>query len=240
MNDERRAPSLADYILESPITWLFTAINLGVFAIVWNRGETEGTSLTVDTLRSFGAVYRPRVQAGEYWRLLTAVFLHTGWIHLLWNSWAMFGWCASIEKAVGSLWFAFAYVTTGVAASAVSVLSHTVTAAGASGAGFGMIAVILALLYRRAGGWDPFISSPAVKNILVNTGIWVLIGFSGFIRMDNYAHLGGFAFGVPCGLVLGFRRGQHRGRWIAGLAAYILVILALVVAACVPEFGFGD
>ena len=240
MSDERRGSPLADYILESPVTWLFTAINLGVFFIVWNRSDTDGSRLTAETLREFGAVYRPLVQGGDYWRLLTAVFLHTGWVHLLWNSWAMFGWCASIEKSVGSGWFAFAYVTTGIGASAVSVLSHTVTAAGASGAGFGMIAVILGLLYRRAGGWDPFIGSPVVKNILVNTGIWIAIGFSGFIRMDNYAHLGGFAFGVPCGLLLGFRRGQNRGRWIAGLAAYMLVFLGVVVAACVPGWGFGD
>ena len=119
------------------------------------------------------------------------------------------------------------------------VLAHPAFGAGSSGAGFGMIAVILALLYRRAGSWEAFISNPAAKTMLVNTGIWVLIGFSGAIRMDNYAHLGGFAFGIPCGLLLETRRGRSRGRWIAGLAAYIFVWLGVVVAACIPGLGFG-
>jgi len=239
MSGERRG-SFADYILESPITWLITAINLGVFLIAWSRGESARGSLSGETLVSYGAVHRLLVQqGGDYWRLITAVFLHVGWIHLLWNAWAMFGWCASIEKTVGSTWFAFAYVTTGVGASAVSVLGHLALSAGASGAGFGMVAVTLSILYRRAGSWDSFISSPFVKQILINTGLWVVIGFTALSAMDNFAHLGGFAFGLPCGLLLENRRGRHRGRWIAGLAAYILVWLGVVVAACVPGLGFG-
>ena len=235
----RGESSLADRILESPITWLFTAINLGVFTIAYLHGESQGERLSGETLLGYGAMERYHVWGGEYWRLLTAVFLHVGWIHLLWNTWALFSWCASIEKTVGSVWFAFAYITTGIGASAVSVLAHPAFGAGSSGAGFGMIAVILALLYRRAGSWEAFISNPAAKTMLVNTGIWVLIGFSGAIRMDNYAHLGGFAFGIPCGLLLETRRGRSRGRWIAGLAAYIFVWLGVVVAACIPGLGFG-
>jgi rhomboid protease GluP len=235
----RGAPSIADRVLESPITWLFTAINLGVFTIAYLHGETRGEGLSGETLLHYGAMERYHVWAGEYWRLLTAVFLHVGWIHLLWNSWALFSWCASIERTVGSTWFAFAYITTGIGASAVSVIAHPAFGAGSSGAGFGMIAVILSLLYRRSGSWDAFVSNPLAKNMLVNTGIWVVIGFSGAIRMDNYAHLGGFAFGIPCGLLLETRRGPRRAGWIAGLAAYILVWLGVVVAACIPGLGFG-
>lgn len=235
----RDGASFADRILESPITWLFTAINLGVFTIAFFQGEHRGETLTGDTLLTYGAMERYRVWGGEYWRLVTAVFLHVGWIHLLWNTWGMFGWCASIERTVGSGWFAFAYLTTGIGASAISVIGHHVLAAGASGAGFGMIAVILALLYRREGSWDSFISNPYVKNMLVNTGIWVAIGLAGLMRMDNYAHLGGFVLGLPCGFLLGNRHGRRRPLWIAGLAAYILVWLGLVVVACIPGLGFG-
>jgi rhomboid protease GluP len=232
--------SLADRILESPITWLITAINLGVFTIAWIQGEHRGESLSGETLLTYGAVGRHLVwDLGEYWRLLTAVFLHIGWIHLLWNTWGMFGWCADIERTVGSAWFAFAYVTTGVGASAVSVIGHSSFGAGASGAGFGMIAVILALLYRRAGSWEAFWSSSSIRSILINTGIWVAIGFAGLIRMDNYAHLGGFALGIPCGLVLESRRGKNRPLWIAGVVAYMVVVIGLVVVACIPGLGFG-
>ncbi|RPH47757.1 MAG: rhomboid family intramembrane serine protease [Planctomycetota bacterium] len=237
MSESRSFP---DRILESPITWLVTAINLGVFTIAFLQGEHRGESLTGETLITYGAVERYRVWNGDYWRLATAMFLHIGWIHLLWNTWAMFSWCAVIERTVGSAWFAFAYLTTGIGACALSVLGHHVLSVGASGAGFGMSAVILSLLYRREGSWNAFIASPTVKNILVNTGIWIAIGFAGLVRMDNYAHLGGFALGIPCGLLLGFRRSRNRTLWIAGLAAYILGWLALVVIACIPGMAIGD
>jgi rhomboid protease GluP len=239
MRGDRSWAAVADRILESPLTWLITALNLGVFIIAWMDTKHEGWTLSGAGLLSYGAMERGHIWRGDYWRLLTCVFLHVGWIHLLWNTYGMFGWCADMEKAVGSGWFAFGYLTTGVGASAVSVLGHPAFGAGASGAGFGMIGMLLSMLYRREGSWDAFIRSPHVRNILVNTGIWVLIGMSGVMRMDNYAHLGGFAFGILCGLVVGRRRGRQERRWIVSLAAYILVWAGVVAAACVPGLGFG-
>jgi rhomboid protease GluP len=237
----RGAHSITDRILEIPITCLFLAINLGVFGIAWTNGEHHRDSLSVDTSIAYGAVERILVQAGDYWRLLTAVFLHGGWIHLLLNCWMLFVWCGEVERTVGSLWFAFAYVTTGIGASAVSVLSRDVPSVGASGALFGILAVVLAILYRRAGSWESFMSRPGAKQLLIQIVFWLAVGFGFFGGIiDNYAHLGGFAFGVPCGLLLEGRRGRNRNRWIAGLAAYIFVWLGVVVAACVPGWGIGQ
>ncbi|HVE41115.1 MAG TPA: rhomboid family intramembrane serine protease [Planctomycetota bacterium] len=236
----RGAHSIADRILEVPITCLFTAIVLGVFAIAWTHGEHEGISLSGDTLRSYGAMHRVLVSNGDYWRLLTAMFMHANWLHLLLNTYMLFTWGGEVERTVGSVWFSFAYVTTGLGASAVSVLSHSVTSVGASGALFGIVAVVLAILYRRAGSWESFMSNPGARSILVQSVVWILIGFSVLRGIDNYAHLGGFAFGIPCGLLLEGRRGRNRNRWIAGLAAYILLVLGVVVAACIPGLGFGE
>ena len=228
-----------DRLLESPVIWFITALNLGIFGIAWSRGEMVGGDLTRETLLAFGANARYHIWSGEYWRLLSAVFLHVGVIHLLWNTWAMFGWCAGVERTVGSAWFTFAYLSTGIGASAVSVLSHHVISAGASGAGFGMISVTLSMLYRRAGSWEAFMANPFVKQVLVNTAIWVAIGFTAVAAMDNYAHLGGFAFGIPCGLLVESRRGRKRSAWFVALAAYILVWGGVVVAACIPGVGIG-
>jgi len=237
MSEDRPSPSPVDRILESPLTWLITAVNLGVFLIAWLE-KHEGLDLTSESLLGFGAMERGHIWEGDYWRLLTCVFLHVSWIHLLWNTYGMFGWCADMEKTVGSGWFALGYLTTGVGASAVSVLAHPAYGAGASGAGFGMIGMLLSLLYRREGSWESFLRSPPVRNILVNTGIWVLIGMSGVMRMDNYAHLGGFAFGILCGLVVGRRRGRQQRMWIVWLAAYLLLWAGVVAASCVPGLGF--
>jgi rhomboid protease GluP len=232
--------SLADRILESPLTWFITAINLGIFFIAWQKGAHEGGSLYSETLQAFGAVHRGMIQErGEYWRLATAIFLHVGWIHLLWNTYGMFSWCAFIERKVGSAWFAFAYLTTGIGASAVSVLGNGGTAAGASGAGFGMVGMTLAFLYRSAGSWRGFKSDADVRWILKMTAIWFLIGAVQIVRMDNWAHGGGLVFGVACGFVLGSKRRQLRAAWVAGLGAYILVWTAVVVLACIPGMGLG-
>lgn len=211
-----------------------------MFFVAWSRGETIRGNLTQESLLAFGALGRYHVLGGEYWRLLSAMFMHVWLLHLFWNSWAMFGWCAGIERLVRSAWFAFAYLSTGIAASAASLIGHPVVSAGASGAGFGMIGVTLAILYRRAGGWDPFMADPFVKQVLINTAIWVVIGLTALSNMDNYAHLGGFVFGIPCGLIVEGRRGRKRPVWIAGLVAYILVWLGVVVAACIPGMGFGQ
>lgn len=230
---------MADHIMESPLSWLFVALNLGIFVIAYTRGERDGESLSAETLIAYGALERSLVWAGDPWRMLTAVFLHVGWIHLLLNLFGMFPRCMDIEKTVGSAWFAFAYASTGIGAYAVSVIGHPAFSAGASGAGFGMFGVTLSMLYRREGSWSAFTANPFARRIIANLAIWVALGYLTIINMDNYAHLGGFAFGIPCGLILEARRGKNRTKWMAGLAAYMLVWLGVVVVACIPGLGFG-
>lgn len=233
----REGSSLADVVLLSPLTWLISAINLGVFTLCWWRGH-EGLDADPVVLLKLGWSMRHFVQSGEYWRLLTAVFLHASWIHVGINTICMFGWCASIERAVGSRWFAFAYLTTGIGASATSVLASPGPSVGASGAGFGMIAVTLAILYRREGDWGRFLANPFVRTTINWAGGWILAGFFLIPGLDNFAHLGGLAFGVFCGLLVERRRGRHEARWMAWLAAYILVWAGVVAAACTPGVGF--
>src|SRR5882672_11577430 len=238
MNGSRAGSSFIDRILHTPVTWLIVALNIGLFVLAWIRDGAQGLALDIETLRAFGASSRWLVQHGDPWRLLTAVFLHANWLHLGVNTFFMVGWCAAVEKSAGSLWFAFAYLTTGIGGFAASALTGPYLSVGASGAGFGVVAVVLSLLYRREGSWDRFISNPGVRQTLIWGGGWILVGFL-FIRgLDNSAHLGGFALGVPCGLVLGGRQGRRRPAWLASLAAYILVWLGIVVLACIPGGGF--
>jgi len=240
MSGARGGHFLADRILETPVTWLFTAINLGVFAAAYFHEGRFKEGLEWETLQAYGACSRYHVWGGDYWRLLTAVFIHGGVLHLLMNSFFLFSWCSDLERTVGSAWFAFAYVTTGIAASAASVIAHPVLSVGASGAGFGIIGVTLSILYRRAGSWEAFMSSPGVRKVLGFTAIVLVVGFTMLPHvLDNYAHLGGFVMGLPCGLILESRRGRRRPIWIAGVVAYMVVWIGLVVVACIPGFGFG-
>lgn len=240
MAREREGDGLVDIVNRSPLTWLITAINLGIFTLAWIRGGSSGLGVDVEVLLSLGASNRAYVQDGDYWRLLTAVFLHSDWIHVLVNSVFMFSWCATVERTVGPGWFAFAYLTMGSGSFAASVLGRPYTSVGASGAGFGMIAVVLAMLYRREGNWNSFISNPYVRSILSQVAFWILIGFFVFRGMDNVAHVGGLVLGVLCGLILERRRGRREVKWMLTLGAYILVWAGVVVASCIPGMGFGQ
>lgn len=239
MAQERDGNGFLDAVNRSPLSWLIAAVNLGIFTLAWIRGGSAGLGVDTEVLLNLGASNRYYVQSGDFWRLLTAVFLHSDWVHVLVNTVFMFSWCAMVERTVGSAWFAFAYLTMGVGSFAVSVLGRPGTSVGASGAGFGMIAVVLAMLYRREGSWNNFTSNPYVRSIVSQVAFWILIGFFVLRGMDNFAHVGGLVLGMGCGLVLERRRGRHEVKWMVSLGAYILVWLGLVVAACIPGMGFG-
>ena len=81
-------------------------------------------------------------------------------------------------------------------------------------------------------------SNPMARQIMIQLFVWTLVGYFLIRNMDNYAHLGGAAFGIPCGLLLEARRGKKRTFWMAGLAAYILVWVGVVAAACYPRHSF--
>ena len=80
-------------ILETPASWVLPAINILWFLFISAHGDTNN----VETLIRYGATERVRIwKYGESWRLLTSCFLHVGWIHLLMNTYFMFGWCRNV------------------------------------------------------------------------------------------------------------------------------------------------
>jgi len=223
-----------DALLASPATWAISAVNILWFLYVNAHGDTRNPEILV----RFGATERTRIwREGESWRLLSSCFLHIGWLHLLWNSYGMFGWCAHVEAELGTVPFTMAYLMTGIGAAAVSVLGHRSISAGASGSGFGMIGVTLMIAYRHLGSWSAFFSNSAVLGILKTTIAWILIGVF-LIRMDNYAHVGGLIFGVIAGYALSFEPGDPAR--IPVLLIVIAVWIGVVLASLNPRFARRD
>lgn len=219
-------------LLDSPATSAISAINVLWFLFVTAHGDTRNP----ETLIRFGATERSRIwREGESWRLLTSCFLHIGWLHMLWNTYMMFGWCAHVEEKLGSIPFALAYLMTGIGASASSVLGHRAISAGASGAGFGMIGVTLMIEYRRLGSWDLFFSDPMAVSILRSTAIWILLGIFVIRGMDNFAHVGGLVFGLLAGTALSLGPGDPRR--IPVVLAVLAVWLVVVFASLTPRFA---
>jgi membrane associated rhomboid family serine protease len=214
----------------TPATWLILAINTVVFLVA----EASGGTTHIATLIRFGASERSLIWAGEYWRFVTPMFLHIGWMHFVWNGLMMLPLCLRTERELGSFRFVLAYLATGVGATATSLLFHDVVSAGASGAGFGLIGISLVLDYRKLGGLKPFLEHPAMRQNLILIAIWVGLGFMSN-WMDNYAHLGGLFFGLLLGALLTSAPAAF-GAWGLTLrAGFALLLGATVVAAAVPR-----
>src|SRR5262249_39038114 len=129
--------------------------NVAIFLVEWVYGGMGIMSTDVRVLVALGAKQNALVIGGlQYWRMITCMFLHIGFLHLLFNNYALWIIGQEIEKLYGSARFVVLYVVTGVLASVCSlVLSPEAVSAGASGAIFGLFGVL---------GTFPFSYPPAI------------------------------------------------------------------------------
>ncbi len=212
------------------LTAVILAANVGVFLVEVLLGGA--TNLLV--LRRLGAMVPERIADGEYWRLLTAMFLHVGVFHLLLNSYALYLFGTIVEGTLGTLRFAAVYFVSGFVASATSYAfgAPMRVAAGASGAIFGLLGAWLAYNWRRRSlsmaQWN-------MRTALFLVVINVLFGLT-FRGIDNAAHLGGLVAGVMAGLAAegaGRRRVRQATRVMgfALLAAAGVLLVAVRTAA---------
>lgn len=178
------------YIRWYPITTAIMIINL----ILWLLMEIFGSSKDVVTLIEFGAMYySPLAPPAEIWRYVTAMFLHIGFEHLLFNSFALFVFAPPLEVILGRWRYIGFYFVCGIAGNALSGLVHTepYVGAGASGAIYGIFAAYLFIAIFRKDLFD----------YQTKQTIWVII-IAGFVYslvvrgVDLSAHLGGFIAGV--------------------------------------------
>lgn len=190
--------------------------------------ETHGSSTDPEILVRFGALERGRVWAGEPWRLLSAAFLHVGWIHLWWNVGFGVLACRLVERAIGSGRLLVVYLASALGASALSLIGQDAIAAGASGPLFGVVGAILALHRRGLPSWRAFLRSGAT--------LWTLGGIASMaillplfrVHADQLAHLGGLATGAAAGWLLSPRGPRRALPWVAFGAALGILVAAAV------------
>ncbi|GAB7386737.1 rhomboid protease YqgP [Bacillaceae bacterium] len=198
-------------------SYVLLAVNLLMFLWLTLQGGSENT----ETLIRYGAKYNPLILEGEWWRFLTPVFLHIGFAHLLFNSFALYALGAVVERIYGSFRFLVIYFLSGVSGNVASFLFTPNISAGASGAIFGCFG---ALLYFGTQHRNLF-SRTMGKDLWLMLAVNLAIGFI-YPGIDNYAHLGGLGGGF---LAAGALALPHaRPRWwkrFAFAAAVILLIL---------------
>jgi rhomboid protease GluP len=168
-----------------PVTVAILALLVLIFVVELRVGALASREAIV----AMGALARERVAAGEYWRLLTAPWLHGSVDHLVGNGIALFILGMVCEAAFGRAQFVVLYVLSGLAGSLVSVAMSAGPSVGASGAIFGLqgAAIVLFRLHRDR----LLVRDRRVGFVLI---VWALYTIFGGIMepfIDNGAHIGG-------------------------------------------------
>lgn len=185
----------------APLTKLLLAAIVAAFGLqIW--GETSGTDLV-----AVGANERTAVLAGQYWRLLTSMFLHGGLLHLALNAWALYQLGTLFESLLGSSRMLGTYFVSGIAGSVASIVWTQAPSVGASGAIFGLLGALIAFLLRRRDALSPG-GKAILSQLVMWAGINLFLGFQ-MPGIDNAGHLGGLAAGFLLGLLLR-ERGSYR------------------------------
>jgi rhomboid protease GluP len=162
---------------------------------------------------------------GEYYRLLTSMFLHGGWVHLMFNGLALFSFGQEVERRYGQIRFLLIYFLGGLGGSVFSLLQGDNLSVGASGAIFALFGAVAAYYYQnqaiyREHTWDMLRQLGMLALINFAFGIFSNISTGG-AGIDNAAHLGGLIGGVALGFCLSPRyhlqprsEGGHMGFYI--------------------------
>ncbi len=187
------------------ISRILIGVNLLVFLAMIGAGYLlfgvfDGTE-DMRILMLFGAKWNDFIDAGEVWRLFTAMFLHIGVLHLLFNLYALYLFGPQVEGIFGHRRFAAIYIVGGLFGSLASYAFVENLSAGASGAIFGLVGA-LSVYYLRYR--DQF--GARAKAVLQNMAMIVVVNFIFGLSMsgiDNWGHLGGLLGGavVAWGLI---------------------------------------
>ena len=167
---------------------------VSVLLSLWLFGSwTSLTSTDLRVLILLGAKVDELVAAGELWRLLTAVFLHSGVMHLLFNLYALYTLGPLLEGYIGHLRFLAVFVVSGLYGSLLSYAFSGSISVGASGAIFGLLGAttVFFLRYRHHFGGQ---GRAILQNMLLVLALNLLIGFSASF-IDNWGHIGGLIGG---------------------------------------------
>jgi rhomboid protease GluP len=224
----RRAPAdvLGGLIPHARFTTVvILLINAGFYLAEALPGLISGSAARGLPLFEAGAKYGPAIRDGQWWRLLTAGFLHGGILHLLMNSWVLFDLGAATEESYGTNRFlVFYFVSTITGFYASYLVNPGVPSIGSSAGIFGLLGAMIALGVRDKSSYGA-----AIRSHYVQWGIYAIILSALFPSTDNAAHIGGVAGGFAIAYIAGTPRLTGAGERIwrmGGAAAVALTVLA--------------
>jgi membrane associated rhomboid family serine protease len=199
-----------------------------------------GSLADPDTLVRWGASYGPRTTSGEWFRLLTALFVHAGPLHLLVNLAALLTLGPVLERLVRPLAFAAVFVAAGAVSIVVSLsLDPVGVHGGASGAVSGLYGLLIAaVLWGLVERSALTISLATLKNLVPVAAAFVLYN-AATGELWHGATRGGFLAGLGCGLLFARRVGA-RTPPMRQIVAATVATLVIVAGSAAPLRGLVD
>jgi membrane associated rhomboid family serine protease len=184
----------------------------------------------------WGALFRPAVQSGEWWRALSAMFLHGPPEHLALNMYALFMLGRFCEEVFGPARYFVTYVVAGLCGAIGSTLNtHQMgLSVGASGAIMGLLGALIVVLILRRGTWPERWRRMLLWNLLILGALQIYIGFQ-LPMIDNAAHVGGMIGGAAAALVVA--PGGLLGR--SGPARALIGTMALTILGAFVYAGIA-
>lgn len=227
----------------APVTTVLLIMNLLLFAVSWMATASAGGGGGLSILWGMGGV--PLYRLGEsfpyaifvthqWYRLVTAMFLHGGLIHIGFNLMVLMDIGPVVEEVYGSARFLFLYLATGIVGFLFSALSGHVSV-GASAPILGLIGLMIAITTRRSGAHMEQLRSRLISWVV---SIFVL----GFLMrgVDNWAHFGGLAAGFVLGKVFADREPMNATERRTANVFGLVAVLTLVASFAMMILHYGD
>ncbi len=232
-----RAPRTPLASATAPVTKVLIGLNVAMYLITVVQGA--GLNAPGGSVFAKFALFGPRyfldgtlyggVSHGEWWRLVTATFLHASIIHLGFNMLALLWFGGPVEEYLGRLRFILLYLVSGLAGSAGALIQNpTGITVGASGAIFGILGAMVVLEWQATGR----VGGNALTLIVINLGLSFAIP-----NVSWGGHVGGLIGGVLCTLAFArFGRG-HAAYGRVGLLGYATLLVVGVASVALAYWS---
>ena len=234
-------------ILATPGTYILLAVNIAVFGWMVLHGVSPKDP-TTEQLIHYGATNAGYILlGGQWWRLLTATFVHVGLLHIATNMWCLWNLGLLGEPLLGPVGLIAVYLITGIAGNLLSLCANVLpphdfvaVGAGASGAVFGIAGILIVLLSNKKLPIPAFELHRLRRSVIQFAVLNLIIGYAAnltsIVRIDNHAHIGGFLSGLALGVPLLPRMTSGRTRYLQrqkltfAAAAFLLFLFAYFIA----------
>lgn len=200
------------------ITYALIIINVIIYILSIILGQT--------TMIGIFGLHPQLVKAGEYYRIITCMFMHANLLHLLFNMYALYIIGSQIESFFNKFKYIIIYLVSGIFGCLLSMIFTQTWSVGASGAIFGLLGSMLYFGYHHRMYLGTVIKSQIIPVIVIN----LLIGFSSS-GIDNAAHIGGLIGGVLASMMVGVNDRNDKIDKINGFIITIILSIFLIYLA---------